>query len=148
VAIPTLGGLPETPCAVIAGESPFGESFTFEPAGSATDTLLAFISTDCIGCQQMVEAAQSHQDFGGPTVNLVFVGRDLAEEDGVALRQWATQLQSVPLVLSTKAFSDYGVRGGPFYVLAPAGGGKRLSEGVVIGVEQVAAEVRRARGFA
>lgn len=115
-------------------------------AASGRSTLLLFLSSGCDGCRPLWAATADPQDAGlvrpgGERV--VVVTRDAATEDLVELRALAGAGAAV--VMSSDAWASYGVHGPPFFCLVEGVNGRVATEGVAWGVQQVAADVSRAR---
>lgn len=104
---------PGTQGADIAGTSLDDESVLVPVTGSGRRTLLAFLSSGCSVCETF------WSEFGRPGLDvpdgsrLVVVAKDLEEESESRLRQLAGDLE---LVLSSRAWADYGVPGSPYFV--------------------------------
>jgi hypothetical protein len=83
------------------------------PAG----TVLAFLSSSCLGCRPFWEdlAANGLPGVLPPGAGFVIVPKDAAEEDQAALARLAPR--AVELVQSSDAWTAFGVPGSPFFVL-------------------------------
>jgi hypothetical protein len=92
-------------------------------------TLVVAIKANCDGCRAFIDA-----DLGGFSVPVLVVS---AEED--AASEWRGARQ--PVFVSSDALRQLDVKWPPFYVLIDPVARKVLTEGVLFGVEQVAAEI-------
>lgn len=124
--VPTggVGGAIGWPAAPIVGQDPNGNPLTI--AVDETDDcplLLAFLSVDCLGCQEFWSGLADHPDDSGlcepglSSVRTVAVTKGpghVAPGDVAAV---STEMNSVPVVMSDGAWSDYRVTGYPFFVV-------------------------------
>jgi hypothetical protein len=144
VAIPARGSPP--PPTDIAGVDLVGAPCRIEMKEEGPATLLLFLSSSCDGCRALWEAAGSRSPLGvrdGDRV--VVVVADQGREDIAAVRSLSRSVSPSPsVVVSSAAWGDYQVHGAPFFALVA--GAAVVCEGVAIGVEQVADDVRRALG--
>jgi len=98
----------------LTGETPAGEPLTlaFEGAGSLP-TLLAFLTSGCSTCQGFWETLGERRL--PPGVQTVIVARGPDRETPSRLRSLAPR--GVPVVMSSRAWTDYRVPGAPYFVL-------------------------------
>jgi hypothetical protein len=107
-------------------------------------TLLLFLSSRCDGCRPLWAACEDPVGAGlGPRDEVVVVTRDRSHEPLDELRALAGDEASV--VMSSRSWRAYRVHGPPFFSLVEGTSGRVASEGVVWSIEQVAADVARAR---
>ncbi len=108
--------------------------------GAPAWTLVLFLSGSCQGCLELWPLLTP--GAVAPEVAVVAVARSRAE-DPASLRALAPPGGQV--VLSDRAFSDFGVQGAPFLVVASGSRPTLVRESVAFGSEQVRAEVAAAR---
>jgi hypothetical protein len=92
-------------------------------------TLVVAIKSHCDGCQEFINA-----DLGDLGVPVLVISAD----DGIS-SEWHETRQ--PVFVSPEAFRLLDVRWPPFYVLIDPVARRVVSEGVVLAVPQVAAEI-------
>jgi hypothetical protein len=138
-----------------AGDGSFAEAVDVVGAGLRDDashiavvgtrhrTMLAFLSSGCLTCQEFWSA------FGDaarldlpPDIRLVVVTKDAAEESISALRRVAPA--GVPVIMSSVAWTDYKVPGSPYFVLVDGSLGRVRGEGTGATWEQVKNLLRQA----
>jgi len=148
VPIPTYLDAPITPVANLRGVDLEREPVRVEVVGSGHWTLLVFLSADCTGCLPIWEALADPAGSGlAKNEVVVAVTRDPGTDDPEVLRSLVPTGATV--VMSDDAWSAYRVQGAPFFALidgradAPS---TVATEGVAWAVEQIAADVARARG--
>src|SRR4029077_19637346 len=84
--------------------------------GARHRTMLAFLSSGCLTCQEFWSAFADAARLDLPTdIRLVVVTKDAAEESVSALRR--LEPAGVPVVMSSAAWADYNVPGSPYFVL-------------------------------
>ena len=99
----------------VAGVSPTGEALSVAVPGARVDTLIAFLSSGCGTCSGFWQAFREGAADGLPDrTRLVVVTRGPGEESPAKLRNLAPA--DVPVILSSEAWEDYGVRGSPYFV--------------------------------
>ncbi len=117
---PPTGAVPQPPTGArqehatpVAGTTPDGDAVALDFAGAARrPTLLAFLSTGCSVCGAF------WGELGRralPGVQTVIVTHGTDRESPARLRTLAPS--GVPVVMSSRAFHDYGVPGSPYFVL-------------------------------
>lgn len=162
VPVPTYRDQPATIAADATGIDLDGRSCRVPVLGTGLWHLVVFLSSGCHGCREIWQALENPVKSGlVEEESIVVITRDAGEEDVDALRRLATG--SVPVVMSTATWSLYRVQGPPFFALvdgrlgmggvAPDGASgesgvhpvRVTTEGVAWSVEQIAADVRRAR---
>ena len=111
----------------IAGENPVGEPVAVGIVGSRTPTLLAFLSSTCITCTRFWDAFATDDGRRLPGAQrVVIVSRSADEDSPAALARRAPK--GVTVVLSSRAWEDYGVPASPYFVLV-GGDGRIRGEG-------------------
>lgn len=111
----------------VAGETLAGDSAQVALTGGQPHTLLAFLSSGCLVCQDFWEALQP--EARGPVpgdARVVVVTKDTAYESPSKLRRLAPS--DVPVIMSSAAWEDYSVPVAPYFVYVGADG-KVLGEG-------------------
>ena len=111
--------------------------------GARYRTMLAFLSSGCLTCQEFWTA------FGDPArldlpddIRLVVVTKDASEESISALRGLAPA--GVTVVMSSAAWADYNVPGSPYFVLVDGRLGRVRGEGTGATWQQVKNLLRQA----
>jgi hypothetical protein len=150
VPVPTFRDHPATPASNFEGLDLDGQPVEVAVVGSGHWTLLIFLSTTCDGCLAMWEALGDPVGSGLATDEVVVaVTRDPGVDDPASLR--AVAHGALRVVQSSAGWEAYRVQGPPFFALVDgsAGAGTTVAtEGVAWAVEQIAADVARARGRA
>ena len=133
-------GLPQPPSVVegraaadIAGNGPRGEAHAIRVPGLRTDTVLVFLSSGCTTCHVYWDELR---DVTLPRdVRLVIVTKGEESESRVAIADLAPP--GVTVVMSTQAWSDYGVPGSPYVIDVDGPSGRVRGEGTAPSWEQV-----------
>lgn len=113
--------------------------------GVAHDTLLLFLSSGCLTCRPFWDAAARPGRIDLPDgTRVVVVARDLDEESPSALGELAGS--RTVLLLSSRAWADYGIPGSPYAVLVDGASGRIRGEGTGASWEQVARLLAQATG--
>ena len=112
----------------IAGFTPTGDAVSVQVAGVEHDTIVAFLSSNCITCQTFWDAFRTPRKLGlsGGT-RLVVVTKGADAESAAAVTRLAPP--SIPTVMSTEAFGDYGAPGSPYFVHVHGASGRVGAEG-------------------
>jgi hypothetical protein len=111
--------------------------------GARHRTMLAFLSSGCLTCQEFWSAISDGARLDLPAdIRLVVVTKDAAEESISALRRVAPA--GVPVVMSSRAWADYSVPGSPYFVLVDGRLGRVRGEGTGATWEQVKNLLRQA----
>ncbi|MFL5797554.1 MAG: TlpA family protein disulfide reductase [Actinomycetota bacterium] len=155
-------GLPHPPPESVAdavdlmGTTLAGDAVKIAVAGAPGATLLAFLSSGCLGCGPFWEALGEDPSLDVPGgARLVVVTKDTAFESPSKLLELAPD--GVPLVMSSDAWERYRVAGSPYFVLVDGPSGRIRGEGTATNWPQVAsllrdaiadAELRRSGGAA
>jgi len=105
---------PGAPAAALAGPTPGGDAIRLELAGGAGEpTLLAFLTSGCGTCAGFWATLGEPRLPSGVRTMIVTHGAD--RERPAALAKLAPV--GVPVVMSSRAWQDYGVPGAPYFVL-------------------------------
>ena len=119
----------------IAGSTLDGGSLKVSPTAGQS-TLLAFLSSGCLTCQAF------WQDLSGAArevlpldARIVVVTKDRDHESPSRLRTLWTA--DVPLVMSTRAWDEYGVETSPYFIFVDGHAGRVVSEGSATSWDQV-----------
>jgi hypothetical protein len=132
-----------SPAFDISGESPAGEAVAISIVGGPQSTLLAFLSSGCITCQEFWEELRSGRGPGLPAgIRLVVVTKG-SDDESVSRVQTLAPGQ-VPIVMSTLAWSDYGVPGAPYFILVGGPNGVVVGEGSAVRWSEVKSFIAQA----
>ncbi len=132
--IPTLRGTSPVEAVDLEGEGLDGFHVN-RPLGTAA-LLLLFLSADCVGCDELFNAAATPPLLGIDDGDVLIVVR---EGDGIVERSLGAEV-----LISPSAFSDYRVQGTPFFSLVVPGRTTVATEGVAWGASGVKDAVERA----
>lgn len=122
----------------VEGSTPSGDGLAIAATG-ARWTLLSFLSSGCATCAPLWHELTS----SGPTVQagvdvrVVIVTKGADGEQPKAVARLAGPAPSVPVVMSTKAWTDYEVPGSPFFVLIDGSRPRRAGEGTARSLGEV-----------
>ncbi len=145
VGIPV--GVRRLPASDVDGSDLEGRPRTLSLASAGHWTLLLFLGSRCDGCLPFWTLPPEPTACGlGPQDAVVVVTRGPGAEEPGAIAALAGRHHvdvSGLVVMSDAAWRSYRVLGPPFFVLV--GGMEVVTEGVAWSVEQVAADVARAR---
>ena len=119
----------------LVGVTPFDEAVTVAPSTGDKDTVLAFLTTGCTSCQPFWKALSAKAAHHGRRV--VVVTRGPGDESVGAARGLAGDANELDVVMSSDAWSDYGVPGAPYFVHVSGRTGKVTGEGTGRTWEQV-----------
>lgn len=111
----------------LVGVTPFDEAVTVSPASGEADTVLAFLTTGCTSCQPFWDSLRDRRSHMGRRV--VVVTRGPGDESVGAARKLAGSGGQVDVVMSSDAWSDYGVPGAPYFVHVSGRTGQVTGEG-------------------
>ena len=127
----------------ISGSTPTGESVVVGIAGSRSDTLLAFLSSGCSTCVELwrqFREGKVEELPGNPRI--VVVARDSTEESPNALANLAPN--NLKVVMSSRAWTDYGVPGAPYFIMIDGMNSSIVGEGSARSWGQIGDLVRQA----
>jgi len=103
-------------------------------------SLLLFLSTQCLGCDELFRSAASPEVLGVVSPDeVVIVARESENPE-----ELQTKVGTVPCVQSDQAFREYQVTGAPFFSLIDPSFSTVASEGVAWGADNIARAVRAA----
>jgi hypothetical protein len=112
----------------LAGTTPDGDAIGLRVVGAPAPTLVAFLSSGCTTCAGFWEALSIQESTAAlGSARLVVVTKDRDEESPSAIA--AVAPADVPVVMSSRAWGDYGVPGSPYFVLADGRTGLVRGEG-------------------
>jgi hypothetical protein len=125
----------------VTGTGPDGGVIMLRTVGVAHDTALLFLSSGCTSCATFWDELRRPFELP-PAARLVVVTRGPEHEDPMEVAALAPP--GVDVVMSTQAWSDYGVPGSPYVALVAGNAGKVRGEGTGQSWQQVAALLIRA----
>jgi hypothetical protein len=117
-----------TPAADLVGETPVGEVAAIAVTDVKHNTLLAFLSSNCSTCAAFWAAMRGRQELGlPPDTRLVVVTKSAAEESLSQIQRLTDDALTV--IMSTEAWTDYGIPGSPYFILVDGRSGQVVGEG-------------------
>ena len=120
----------------VVGVTPDEESVVIGVVGAQHNTVLAFLTTGCITCGGFWRAfAERGADALPGAGRVVIVTRDASEESESKVRELAPR--RVPVVMSSRAWAEYGVPGAPYFVQVDGESGRIAGEGTASQWEQL-----------
>jgi hypothetical protein len=141
VHLPGPRGGSERPVVDIVGATLDGAQLAISP--TATDTLVAFLSSGCLTCKTFWDGLRAEQREPLPRgVRLVVVVKDREAESPSRLRDLAPP--DVPVVMSSQAWADYDVAMSPYFLFVGSTSGTVRSEGSASSWPQVHSLLRDA----
>ena len=126
----------------ISGTTPRGGALAVGLVNRHERTLLAFLSSGCTTCRNFWDAFASDAALPRSVDRLVIVTKSNDEESPAALANLAPERHAV--VMSTQAWSDYGVPVSPYFVLIDGASGTVEGEGAASTWTQVGSLLSRA----
>ena len=111
----------------VVGVTPFDEAVTVAPSSGEADTVLAFLTTGCTSCQSFWDSLRERRSHGRRRV--VVVTRGPGDESVGTARKLAGAPGEIDVVMSSEAWSDYGVPGAPYFVHVSGRTGRVTGEG-------------------
>lgn len=127
----------------LAGVAPDGATVAVAVAGVRHDTVVAFLSTSCATCEVFWEDFRSGVDLPSGT-RLVIVAKGPDHESPAELVALAPD--TVPVIMSSGAWEDYGVPGSPYVLYVDGPSGRIRGEGTGGSWEHVAKLLAQATG--
>lgn len=116
------------PARPVVGVTLNGEPTNVEFGAGAPGTLLAFLSSGCASCRAFWDAFSSRRRDGLLRgLRLVIVTESPESESLAGLRKLAPR--KVPVILSSRAWKEYGVPGSPYFVYVRGGSDEVAGEG-------------------
>lgn len=110
----------------VGGATPSGGARQIALGGGAPNTLLAFLSSGCSTCAELIDALVDSPPPLPDGVRLVVVTKDRAVE---RVRRFRAVEQRAEVVMSSAAWDDYAVPGSPYFVYVDGGRGRIAGEG-------------------
>lgn len=142
--LPRPGAHPEgRPAPDIAGATPSGDAVGVRLAGARHDTILVFLSSGCRTCRPFWEALREGE-IATAGARLVVVTKGPEDESPTAIEDLAPA--AYPVVMSSDAWSAYGVPGSPYVVHVDGRSATVRGEGTAADVETVLRMHREAAG--
>lgn len=128
----------------LVGETPDGEAAVVGVVGAEQPTLLAFLSSGCVTCQDFWDAfAQGVAlTFDGRDVRIVAVTKGATDESPGVIAGLAGA--GFTTIMSSAAYDAYGVPVSPYFVLVDAHGANIVGEGAAGSWTQLASLLDRA----
>jgi hypothetical protein len=133
------------PACDILGVTPSGDPIEVYVADSGGRLLLAFLHTDCDGCEEFWQGLRDPDVIGlapGTSAIVVTKGPDSLSSDEVKASAAGIE---VPVVMSSQVWVDYRVLGYPFFVLVDRATSQVIGETVGLGWSDVIAMTDAAR---
>ncbi len=128
----------------LRGEGLTGEIISVRTVSVEHDTVLVFLSAGCAGCTVFWEQlATGRVPFAGGGRVLV-VTKSPDEESPALLRQVCPP--GVDVVMSSAAWSDFGVPGSPYVIVVDGRSGRIKGEGSGTSLEQISGLMQQAYG--
>lgn len=129
----------------IVGSGLRGEAIAATVVGAAHNTLIAFLSSNCLTCERFWEAFRNPASLILPdATRLVVVTKDAAEESPTRLNELAAP--GLDVILSSEAWADYRVPGSPYVIYVEGVTGRIRGQGTGMSWEQVAKLLEQATG--
>ncbi len=100
--------------------------------------LLAFLTTDCNGCLAFWDTFRHVEDAGlSPDVSPVLITKGPGSVSVRDVSALTTGIDRLPVVMSDRAWTDYGVLGYPFFVVVDVATRSVVGETVAFGWDDV-----------
>lgn len=120
----------------LVGVDPWGDPISVAVVGAAHRTLLVFLSSGCLTCQDFWTAFGEPSDLGlRADVRPVIVVKDAAQESLARVQELAPA--AVPVVATIEAWQAYGIPVAPYFVLVDGTTERVLGEGAAATWRQV-----------
>jgi len=134
----------DTPAHDISGVSPSGSASAVGIVDTTHFTLLAFLSSGCGTCGDFWRAFANDEatSLPGDDTRLVIVTKGPENESPVAVHALAPP--RVTTIMSTLAYTDYGVPVSPYFILVDGPEGRVIGEGAAATWAQVSNLLRQA----
>ena len=134
----------------IVGVTPAGGTARAAVVATRHTTLLAFLSSGCLTCRDFWDAFAKKLDLPGTDTRLVIVTQGPESESASAVAGLAPK--DVTVLMSSEAWTDYGIPVSPYFLLIDGPSGEIMGEGAastwdsVVGLlEQALADTGRTR---
>lgn len=112
----------------IAGSTPSGGAAAIRVGGGGPTTLLAFMSTTCTTCDQFWPRFKEPATLEAlRSIRLVIVTKGAEDEMPSEVARLAPE--TAPVVMSSEAWTSYGVPGSPYFVMVDGASGHVTGEG-------------------
>jgi hypothetical protein len=145
VAVPTFRDQPSMAAVDIDGVDLNGRTAHLRVDHPGTFTLLLFLKSNCDGCGPLWEAVADPGAHGLGGLEVAGVIRIADRKERSAMRRLVPRSARPRVMVAPQAFTDYRVHGGPFFVLVDGSGPVVATEGVAWALDQLRADVARAR---
>ena len=133
------------PATDVEGQGPDGLPVGIALSSQPVPVLLCFLQTQCDGCEGFWRGLADPPVTGWPDeLTVVAVTRGSTTVDPSEVARLAVGAESVPVVMSDRAWADYRVTGYPFFVLVDPATRTVAGETVGFGWPDVDAMVRAA----
>jgi hypothetical protein len=120
-----------SPASQVTGVTPLGDGVVLPLVGVDHDTLLAFLTSTCTSCQRLwSELVDADGSVLPSQLRLVVVPKGPDQESPAAIL--AAAPDSVDVVMSSVAWSDFKVPGSPYFVLVDGASGSVRGEGTAL----------------
>jgi hypothetical protein len=117
------------------GTTPSGGRRRISTAPGAPNTLLAFLTSGCSSCAQLLDALGDGPPALPGGARLVVVAKDASLE---RRKRFAAVEAVVDVLMSSQAWTDYDVPGSPYFVYVEGASGSVAGEGSTTRWEQIA----------
>lgn len=108
------------PAVDVAGRTPSGEARSVGMGIGSPPTLLAFLTTGCLTCQDLWEQLR---DGDGPALTpntrLIVVTKDAEHESLAKVKRFSPR--EIPVVMSSASWEAYSVPGSPYFIYVEGG---------------------------
>ncbi len=120
----------------LVGVDPWGDPLSVAVAGTGHRTLLAFLSSGCLTCQDFWQAFADPGSLGlRDDVRPVIVVKDASQESMAKVQELAPA--AVPVVSTSEPWASYGIPVAPYFVLVDGPTDRVLGEGAAGTWDQV-----------
>ena len=111
----------------IVGATPAGGTARAAVTATRHTTLLAFLSSGCLTCRDFWDAFAGDLDLPGTDTRLVIVTQGPESESASAVASLAPH--DVTVLMSSEAWTDYGIPVSPYFILVDGPSGSVVGEG-------------------
>ncbi len=128
----------------LSGRTPAGGAVHLAVTGVRHHTLLAFLSSGCLTCREFWDAfaTGAADDLPGVDTRLVAVTKGPDDESESTVRSLAPP--TIPTVMSSEAWDDFGVPVAPYFILVDGPTGSVVGEGAATSWTHVRELLQRA----
>jgi hypothetical protein len=139
----SLGAGTPLPASEISGVDPSGQPANLRVADLTRPVLLAFLHTHCDGCQEFWRGLRDDSDpVLPPALSAVVLTKGPGSVSTDEVRQAASGVTRVPVIMGDEAWAEYRVTSYPFFVLVDPATGTVAGETVGFGWSDVISMVR------